>query len=155
MKRKSLALINHDNPDKPKLDFVALRSFLSDLRDFKHGKKVWVEISDYSPKRSLAQNSLFHLWCEEISQECGQDLDDVKSTLKTMFAQYPLLDKSGEEQFNPATGEKLMFVKDTSAMSKTEMGDLMEKTQLFALEFWGMILTNEGEQKPLKFDENY
>lgn len=155
MKRKSLAIVNHDNPDKPKLDFVSVRSFLSDLKDFKHGKRVWVTVEDYSPKRSLEQNALFHLWCDEISRESGQDLEDVKSTLKTMFAQYPLLDKDGEEQFNPSTGEKLMFVKDTSAMNKAEMAALMEKTQLFALEFWNMTLEGQGEQKPLKFRDNY
>lgn len=155
MKRKNLALINNSDPKSPKLDFLSVNAFKSDLRDFKHGKKVWVIIEDYSPKRSLEQNALFHLWCDEISQESGQDLDDVKSTLKTMFAQYPLLDAHGEEQFNPSTGEKLMFVKDTSAMSKAEMSDLMEKTQLFALEFWQMELKSENEQSELKFKNNY
>lgn len=152
MKRKSLALINHDNPDKPKLDFVALRSFLSDLRDFKHGKRVWVEISDYSPKRSLAQNNLYHMYCDIIAEETGQDLDTIKSITKTMFALYPALDKDGEEQVDKSTGEVLKYVKDTSKMDKMEMFDLTEKTYRWALEFFGIVLPLPEEQIEAKFD---
>lgn len=155
MRKRQLGRINHSDPKNPRVDLLSKKAFQEDLKLFKHDKRVWLEVYDYSPKRSLGQNSLFHLWCEEISTESGQDLDEVKSTLKNMFAQYPLLDANGDEQFNPRTGEKLMFVKDTSDMSKEQMSDLMEKTQLFALEFWNMSLVSEGDQAPLKFKENY
>lgn len=155
MKKKSLGIVNLSDSKNPKIDLVSKKSFQEDLNLFKDGQRVWLITESYSPKRSLQANSLWHLWIGEISQECGQDADDVKSTLKTMFAQYPLLDSNGEDQFNPSTGERLMFVKDTSAMSKAEMSDLMEKTQLFALEFWNMQLVSEGDQAPLKFKENY
>lgn len=155
MKKKSLGRVNLSDPSKPRIDLLSRKGFEDDLRLFKDQQRVYLIVETYYPKRSLAQNSLFHLWCEEISTESGQDLEDVKSTLKTMFAQYPLLDKDGEEQFNPSTGEKLMFVKDTSAMNKSEMADLMEKTQLFALEFWNMTLVSANDQSELKFKENY
>lgn len=155
MKRKNLARINNSDPKAPKLDFLSVNAFRSDIRDFKHDKLVWVIIEDYSPKRSLEANSLWHLWVDEIATECGQDKDDVKNTLKMMFCLFPLLDKYGEDQWNPKTGEKLMFVKDTSALTKAEMLHLMDETRMFALEFWGMELKSINEQSELKFKDNY
>ena len=58
MKRKQLAKIDLSNPDKPTLKLSSNKSFLSDLKDFKHEEGVWVQIESYSPKRSLNQNSL-------------------------------------------------------------------------------------------------
>lgn len=155
MKRKQLARIDLSNPDKPRFIFNAgNKAFLRDIAAFKDGSKCWVQIESYSPIRSLEQNSFFHVICKEISDETGQDAEVVKSTLKTMFARKQVEDSNGEPLWNKETGEPIEYVQDTSDMNKMEMADLITKSIAFALEYFGMVIQNENEQVPLKFN-NY
>ena len=151
MKRKSLARINLSDPSKPKLDFSSLKSFQNDIKDFKHNQRVWVTLETYYKTRTSAQNSLFHVYCQEIADETGQDLDTVKATVKAMYAQKPLLDKDGEPIVNKATGDVAMYIQDTRDMNTVEMATLTEQVRMFALEFFGIVLTLPEEQMQLKY----
>lgn len=154
MKRKQLARIDLSNPDKPTFIFNAgNKAFLNDIKAFKHQSKVWVQIESYSPIRSLEQNSFFHVICKEISEETGQDAEVVKSTLKMMFARKQVEDANGEPLWNKENGEPIEYIQDTSDMSKMEMADLITKSIAFALEYFNMVIQNENEQVPLKFND--
>lgn len=151
MKRKSLARVNLTDPSKPKLDFNSLKSFQSDIADFKDGARVWISIETYYKTRTSAQNSLFHVYCQEIADYSGQDLETVKSTVKAMYAQKALLDKDGEPIVNEATGDVAMYIQDTSRMNTIEMAELTENTRLFAMEYFGIVLTLPEEQMKIKY----
>ncbi len=150
MKRKQIARVDLSNPDKPKLIYD-VKLMKEDLKLFNDGQRVYFIIETYYRKRTGAQNSLFHVYCQEIADETGQDLEAVKSTVKMLYARKPVLDKDGQEMFNIETGEMLEYVQDTSAMNTVEMATLTEKTRMFAIEYFGIILELPDEQINLKF----
>lgn len=152
MKTKQLAWVDREtDPERPKLVMYAPGAIPEHLENYKHGQKVWVSIEKYYRKRSKDQNSLFHVYCQEIADETGQDLDTVKSTIKTMYCKVPLLNNKGEQIVDENTGEYLEYVKETSAMDTVEMGTLIDQTIIFAQEFFGIILNLPGESQELKF----
>ena len=153
MKRKSLGRIDLSDPEKPKINFVDLKHFRAALSNFKHDQRVYIHIETYYRKRTPEQNSLFHVYCTEIADETGQDMETVKSTVKLLYARKPLLDKDGNEQFNPLTGEILEYVQDTSDMNTVEIGKLIDNTVMFAQDFFGIILTPVGETSELRFKD--
>jgi len=118
---------------------------------FKDGERVTVEVKTRRKPRSLSQNSLFHVYCQEIADETGNDMESVKATLKALYARKPLLDKEGEPIYNKATGEPAEYVQDTRDMSTIEMAELTEKTRVFAMDFLNIVLPLPEEQKQIKF----
>lgn len=151
MKRKQIGVIDRSNPEDPFIKLSNEKSFKQDLSDFKDGQRVWIEVSTYYRKRTIEQNGLFHVYCQEIADYTGQDMESVKSTVKLLYARKPLLDKDGQEQFNMVTGELLEYVQDTSDMSTVEMALLIDNTIMFAQDFFGIVLTEPDQQKALKF----
>lgn len=151
MKRKQLARIDLSNPDKPTIKFNSKTSFLSDLKDFKHEQKIWVEIRSYSPQRSLNQNSLFHVWNGILAEEIGVEPDDMKYLLKEKFLKMPLTDKHGNEIADEA-GELQFKVRDTSSLSKVEMMEFMDKIHVWALSFLQCALPLPEEQLTIQTD---
>jgi hypothetical protein len=152
MKRKSLALINHDNPDKPKLDFVALRSFLADLRDFKHKDRVWVEISTYYRKRTTNQNAVLHWYLTEIADETGMEMEDVKTQMAKKYLTVPQLDKNDQKVADPETGELMTRVMSTTELSTVEFNDYTDKIREWANNFLNLQLPLPNESVELKFN---
>ena len=150
MKRKQLAKIYLSNPDKPTLKLSSNKSFLSDLKDFKHEERVWVQIESYSPKRSLNQNSLLHLWIGIMAEEIGVEADEMKYLLKEKFLKMPLLDKHGNEVADEE-GELQFKVIDTSKLSKMEMSEFMDKIHVWSLSFLNCALPLPEEQQELSY----
>lgn len=150
MKRKQLAKIDLSNPDKPTLKLSSNKSFLSDLKDFKHEERVWVQIESYRKIRSLEQNKVLHWYINEISEETGQDADDIKDVLKKKFLTVALLDKDGEIMADN-NGEVLERVKNTSELNTVEFNEFTEKIRLFAQEFLSIYLPLPNEAVELKF----
>lgn len=150
MKRKQIARIDLSDPNSPKLKYDA-KLMKEDLKAFKGGERVTITIERYYRKRTLQQNNLFHLYCGAIADDTGQDLEDVKSTVKLLYARKLVLDKDGNEMFNIETGEVLEYVQDTSKMNTVEMADLTEKTRMFALEYFNIHLELPDEQVELRF----
>ncbi len=131
----------------PNQDYVAKEL----INAFSFDEKVTVTVKTRRKPRSLAQNSLFHAYCGIIADETGNSLESVKSTLKMIYAQKPMLDKEGEVIYNKDTGEQLNYIQDTSSMNTEEMFILTENTRAFALEWFGMNLPLPDEQETLKF----
>lgn len=154
MKRKQLARIDLSNPDKPSLIFNAgNKAFLSDIKEFKDGTKVYVIIEKYHAQRSLSQNSLLHVWLGIIAEEMGvDDIEEPKYYLKEKFLKVPLTDKNGNE-IADENGEVMMVVKDTSALNKLEFGEFMDKVNRWSLEFLNCSLPAPNEQQSLPIND--
>lgn len=150
MKRRGLAKVNLTDPAHPKLDFVAKNAFLNDLKDFKDGQRVWVSVETYYKTRSVSQNALLHAYLQEIADSTGNEMEQIKDVMKKKFLTTPMLDKDGEIVCNPATGEVMEYVKDTSALNTIEMMEFCDKIKAFAMD-WGIYLEAPDEQRELKF----
>jgi hypothetical protein len=151
MKRTFDAIIKHTD-ESITLIYPNESYVMAELkRVFPDGHKLTVEYKSRRKPRSLSQNAYFHMVLGLIADECGQDLDAVKSTVKTMYAKKPLLDKEGEPIYDKATGEQAMYIQDTSDMDTIEMTELVDKTRMFALDFFGMDIPLPSENIELKF----
>ena len=150
MKRKQLARIDLSNPDKPKIIFNSVRAFNADLKDFKNNQRIWVQVETYRKTRSLEQNKVLHWYINEISEETGQDANDIKDVLKKKFLTVALLDKDGEI-IADNNGEVLERVKNTSELNTVEFNEFTEKIRLFAQEFLNIYLPLPNEEVELKF----
>jgi hypothetical protein len=155
MKRKNLAIINLTDVEKPKLDFVSKKNMLSDLRDFKHGQRVWVEVSTYYRKRSVEQNAVLHWYLSEISEETGMGMEDVKSQMAKKYLTVPQVDKNDQEVADPETGELMTRVKSTTELSTVQFNDYTEQIREWANSYLNLQLPLPNEDVELKFKENY
>lgn len=150
MKRRNLAKVNLSDPTNPKLDLVSKKAFLADLKDFKDGQRVWIEVQSYYRQRTASQNALLHAYLQEIADETGNEMEQIKDVMKKKFLTTIMTDKDGETICNPVTGEVMEYVKDTSALSTVEMMDFCDKIRVFAMD-WGIYLEAPDEQRELKF----
>lgn len=153
MRRKSLGRINLSDPDNPRVDLVSKKSFLADLRDFKHDERVWLVTETYYKQRTLAQNNVIHWYCTEISSETGMELEEVKSLMKLKFLQRPILDKDGIERVDVETGEVMNYIPSTAELSTIEAMEFTEKIRMWSLEFLGIHLPLPNEEQELKFKD--
>jgi hypothetical protein len=150
MKRRQIARVDLSNPEKPKLVYD-VKAFRSDIKDFKHDARVWIQIESYSPKRSLEQNSLLHIWLTILAEEIGIEIEDIKHLLKEKFLREHLKDKHGNEVADEQ-GELQFKIRDTSSLSKAEMSSFMDKVFMWSQSFLGCNLPQPLEQVPLNFD---
>lgn len=150
MKRRQIARVDLSNPEKPKLVYD-VKAFRSDIKDFKHDARVWIQIESYSPKRSLEQNSLLHIWLTILAEEIGIEIEDIKHLLKEKFLREPLKDKHGNEVADEQ-GELQFKIRDTSSLSKAEMSSFMDKVFMWSQSFLNVHLPQPLEQMPLNFD---
>jgi len=95
------------------------------------GKRVIITIEKLSSKRSSQQNRLLHMHIGILAKEFGFTLEEMKSALKTKFL---ITDKVCEK-----TGEIMQYIKDTSALSKDEFSEFIERVIQFGAEY-GVIL---------------
>lgn len=152
MQKKNLAVINLEDPTKPKLEFLSKRAFINDLKDFSHKDKVWVIVEKYYPKRSLKQNNLLHLYLGEIAKETGMQLEQIKEALKKKFLTVPLTNKDGEIIADKESGEILERVRGTSELTVTEFMEFTENVRIWAMEFLGIYLPLPEEQVQINFN---
>ena len=89
-----------------------------------------VTVAHFRKKRTLPQNSLFHMWVSEIATDSGHPESSVKRDLKEEFA--PKI----ESKISPGTFRSM----DTSEMSTIEMTEFMDHIYVWACGF-GCFLT--------------
>lgn len=149
--RKYDGYIIHTGTDAS-LHFPNEAYVFTDLKDgFTDNERVTVEIKTRRTPRTLKQNAYLHMCLQMISDETGNTLDRVKTTLKDMYARKPLLDKDGEQIYNKDTGEQAFYIQDTSDMDTLESMVFTENVRMFAIDFVGLILPLPEQQIKAKF----
>lgn len=151
MKRRQLGRVNLSDPNNPKVDLVSRKAFQDDLKDFKHGERVWLETSTYYRQRSVSQNAVLHWYISEISEETGMDKDEIKEALKKKFLTVALTDKNGEIMADKDSGEVLERVKSTTELTTIEFNDFTENIRLWSNSYLNLQLPLPNESVELKF----
>lgn len=150
MKRKQLARIDLSDSEKPKLVYDA-RSMKEDIKAFKEGERVWVTIERYYRKRTLEQNRVLHWYFNEISDETGMSMDEVKEFFASKFLTVDMVDNNGEIRCDPETGEVMTRVKSTTELNTVEANEYSEKIRMWANEYLNLQLPLPLEPTELKF----
>ncbi len=118
---------------------------------FDDQSKITVEIKSRRKPRSLMQNAYLHMCLNMIADETGNSLEVIKTTLKSMYAKKPLLDKEGEPILDKNTGEVVSYIQDTRDMSTVESAEFTENVRLFAMDFCNLVIPLPEEQINLNF----
>jgi len=93
------------------------------IRDLDLSRPFRMTLKRKASKRSLNQNSLFHMWCAEIAEQTGNDADAVKEALKQMFL---------HPRFIEMAGQQVEVRRSTAALSTEDMAAFMTQ-----VEGWG------------------
>ena len=138
--------------DNGKLEKVySKRAFDSDLKLFS-GMDIEISFKRWRKSRTLKQNALFHAYVHEISDQTKMSAERVKRAIKAQFLTVDILDYDGVPMTNPATGEVLKEVRDTSDLNTEEMSELCENVKIWVMDF-GVYLKAPNEQEELKFKD--
>jgi hypothetical protein len=89
------------------------------------GKKAVVTIEEWKPKRSLAQNRLYHKWTAELADQTGSTRDAMHEYLKRHF-----LGVDAKEVF----GEVVEVSRSTTGLKTGQMVDYLTKIEALASE---------------------
>ena len=92
-------------------------------------------IKPWKNKRSLSQNSTFHLWCSEISKylcknNANYTPETVKEMLKHTFLGYEVVDMV---DVTTQLTERVRTLRKTSKLDKGEMFHFMEQVERWAV----------------------
>lgn len=105
---------------------------LSKCRD-EHNDNVVLTISTPKNKRTLKQNSLFHVYCQKVHEYTGQGIDSIKMYCKQQATErgYPVVrDELGEILIDIAT-EKPLPISSRDATT-SDLSLLIDEIQLLA-----------------------
>lgn len=103
---------------------------------FEHlvSKRTKIEICQKREKRTLSQNSLFHLWVKVFQEHTGDiSFDDCKRDVKRAIL-------GVKEVVNRYTGEVTFDDYKTSLMDTKQLSDFMEKFKVWADIEFGCLL---------------
>lgn len=100
-------------------------------RIMKYPKALYIELSKYSPKRSLPQNSKIHVWFYQIScryKDIGINMTprQVKIMLKAMFL--------GTYKFKTPSGTTIVDICHTSDLNKHQLSEFITNIVFWAEE---------------------
>lgn len=112
---------------------------LKKCRD-EHNDNVVLTISTPKNKRTLKQNSLFHVYCQKIHDLTGQGIESIKMYCKQQATErgYPVVrDELGEILIDIAT-EKPLPISSAEA-STTELNLIIEEAQILAADLGIML----------------
>jgi len=104
-------------------DLQVLDRCFKQLEDIEFNGLTTVTIETGKKKRSLNANALWHKWLMLIAKETGQDMEDLKDTLKVKVLGVDIKDIAGVECVIP---------KKSSKLDKDEFSKLMEATEALA-----------------------
>jgi hypothetical protein len=85
-----------------------------------------VTISRKRAKRSIEQNSLFHVLVGQLASHLGYTPDELKDVLKHMYGRKKLVEMAGERTMVPVS---------TTEYTKAEMSDMIEHIYRLAAEY--------------------
>lgn len=153
MKRKQLARIDLSDPKNPKINFNSLDAFRDDLRQFKQDERIWITVERYYRKRTTEQNNVLHWYLQEISDETGMEMLDVKEQMARKYLTVELKDNNDEIRVDPETGEVMTRVMSTTELNTVSFNEYTEKIRLWANEYLNMSLPLPNEEPELKFTD--
>ena len=116
-----------------KIIFDDRAKFLNDIDEFDDDIKIVIEVREAKDIRTNAQNRLWWKWIELISQETGNEKQEIYSILK-----YKFLLK--EEMID---GELHQGLKSTTTLTKEEFGKLTQDVYFWANDTFNINLPNE------------
>jgi hypothetical protein len=108
---------------KSKQDILQCCAYISSLSLL--GKRWTIKIEEYKPKRSLAQNRLWHSWISEWAKIRGDNPEHLKVLIKHHLGMYEYIT-------NPKTGEVIPAMKSTAGLSVEDFSDLILQTEILA-----------------------
>jgi hypothetical protein len=104
---------------------------VEEIRALDLEKKWVIEVKPWKRNRSLAQNSLYHLWLNVIYKHTGELEDDLHKDLA-----YKFLDSKVEER----DGKTVVWVRSTTTLNVKEFTEYLNK-----IEQWAHFLTVDDE----------
>jgi hypothetical protein len=108
-------------------------------------KRFIAEFKIYRRVRSLSQNKLYYLWLNCISDETGNQVEDMHEFFKDRFIPW-----SSREVF----GVELKIHATTTNLDTKEFTDYLEKIRMFALD-QGIYLPNPNDHGWDEFYAHY
>jgi hypothetical protein len=119
-----------------------LKYFRKHLEDWDYEKPIAWKLAPFADRRSVSQNSLFHLWCAEMSLHFSEKVpvsaEDMKAILKNSFL--------GVEDVVIGKTVIPAQLRSTTKLLKGEMHDFMEQVFHWGLDH-GVTLTNPKESE--------
>ncbi len=119
-----------------------------ELEQFPEGKDFEVIFQKKFSKRSSQQNRYYFLLVgmianrfKELGTPCTKD--DVHAFLRSKFLFTEFIDEK--------TGDMLSIPKSTTALTKSEFSEYVEKIQMFSAETLDLILPDAGTQTEFKY----
>lgn len=113
------------------------RDYAIDLINKLSPDKIWaVTVSPYRKKRSLDQNALIHSWFAIIARETGNDPDDVKEALKSMFL---------PPRYVEMEGKTVEVRRATSKLDTKDMAEFCSRVQAWAAQEFGIVLPTRDD----------
>lgn len=152
MKRKLIGYMDYTDPENPAIDFKSQKvDFKEAKKLFKPHERVIVTLETYYRQRTLNQNNTLHWYLDEISQETGMDMEEVKEQMAKKYLTVNVVDKNGELVCDPETGEVMTRVKSTTELNTVDFNEYTEKIRLWSNQYLNLNLPLPNEKPELKF----
>ena len=110
---------------------------IAQIRKLNLDKLFQIEIKPYRKPRTLDQNVLFHGWVAILARETGNDFDDTKEALKSMFL---------PPRFVEIDSKTVEVRRSTAKLSTKEMGEFCTRIQAWASSEFAIILPTRDDQ---------
>jgi hypothetical protein len=131
-----------------------LRSLLEETKGFSktwifdyNGKKHVCSIKKHRKKRTLPQNRLYRAWLNCISEETGNDSDNLHEGYKRKYLKWKKINYPG--------GLDYYLPGSTTELDTIGFNEYLEKIQSHALEFFNCKLLWPGDKYWDEFIEQY
>ncbi|MFI3322603.1 MAG: hypothetical protein R3Y50_08785 [Rikenellaceae bacterium] len=124
-------------------DKEVVKSYISKLPE---GKRYEVIVKLHKEKRTLPQNSLFHLWCKCIQDDTGTDSEDVKRYCKERFLGYKDVYIFGNLSHE---------LTSTAKLNTLQFTEFLNKMQAWAASELGIVLPIPEDLEFNHFYEKY
>ncbi len=102
-------------------------------------KGAKIELTEFLPKRSISNNSYFHVVVAYFCQETGYNIDEAKTVLKRQYGLY--YEKNGQK-----------FIRSTTDLDDKEMCDFTEYIRTFCFEQLGVYVETPEEYRSNQFE---
>jgi hypothetical protein len=126
--------------------YLSALSWLSSLKELDWNAGYEIKVSKIEKKRSLDQNRLYWLYLTCISQETGNDKNDLHEFFKRKYCFWNEIN-----MFN----ESLITIKSTTTLTTKQFTEYLEKIVIFASQELGITLPNPDDLKFKEFEEYY